>query len=316
MFVGRGVVEHLPSTVSALQVRGIVKQYGSKAVLGGVGFDLAAGEVFGVVGPNGAGKTTLLRILLGLVRPSSGTVTAFGRPMPDRDALAQVGASVERPAFFGWLDAQHNLAAMAMGSVGRVSEDIDRVLDEVGLSSHRNARVGSYSEGMRQRLALAGALLGRPKLLVLDEPTNGLDPLWIRNVREIVRRRRDEGVAVLLTSHLLAEVEQLCDRVALLDVGTITEIPLHATSEGPEASVRARVASRDLEAAIAALAGFDTTGRPDGVIVVRGRSVRDVSRAFREAGVDVEELTTVRPSLEERLYPTRPAAEENPHDDR
>ncbi|HET8607001.1 MAG TPA: ABC transporter ATP-binding protein [Gaiellaceae bacterium] len=206
-----------------VEARQLVKRYGGLVAVDRVDLTVEAGDVFGYLGPNGAGKTTSLRMLLGLIRPTSGSVRLFGRdPLVDgAKALDGVAGFVEGPRFYPYLSARRNLRLLADydggGSPGRVEE----VLDVVDLRDRGGDRVGGFSHGMKQRLGIAASLLRDPRLLLLDEPTTGLDPAGMRDMRALVRRLAGEGITILLSSHLLNEVEEVCNRVAIIRAGRI-----------------------------------------------------------------------------------------------
>jgi len=205
-----------------IEVRGLVKRYGELTAVAGVDLTVRTGDVYGYLGPNGAGKTTSLRMMLGLISPTEGTVRLFGRdPMQSIRALDGVAGFVEAPTFYPYLNAHRNLELLAAFDGGGASERIDEALDTVELSSRAKDRVGGYSHGMRQRLGIAAALLREPKLLLLDEPATGLDPAGMRDMRLLIRRLADHGMTVLLSSHLLTEVEDVCNRVAIVRSGRI-----------------------------------------------------------------------------------------------
>jgi ABC-2 type transport system ATP-binding protein len=205
-----------------LQVRGLVKRYGELTAVGGVDLTVQTGDVYGYLGPNGAGKTTSLRMMLGLIRPTEGSVRVFGRdPMESVRALEGVAGFVEAPTFYPYLSARRNLEMLAAYDGGGARERIDQALDTVELSHRQRDRVGGYSHGMRQRLGIAAALLRDPKLLLLDEPATGLDPAGMRDMRILIRRLAEGGMTVLLSSHLLTEVEDVCNRVAIVRQGKI-----------------------------------------------------------------------------------------------
>jgi ABC-2 type transport system ATP-binding protein len=209
-------------TGEPIEVRGLVKRYGELTAVAGVDVTVRSGDVYGYLGPNGAGKTTSLRMMLGLIRPTEGTVRLFGRdPMASVDALQGVAGFVEAPTFYPYLNGRRNLELLAAFDGGDAPERIDAALETVELSHRAGDRVGGYSHGMRQRLGIAAALLRDPKLLLLDEPATGLDPAGMRDMRLLIRRLADEGMTVLLSSHLLAEVEELCNRVAIVRSGRI-----------------------------------------------------------------------------------------------
>jgi ABC-2 type transport system ATP-binding protein len=211
------------SDAAPVEARGLVKRYGELTAVAGVDLTVQRGDVFGYLGPNGAGKTTSLRMLLGLIRPSEGTARLFGRdPMVDgARALDGVAGFVEGPRFYPYMSGRKNLRLLADLDGGASTARIDAALDVVELRDRAKDRVGGYSHGMRQRLGIAASLLREPNLLLLDEPTTGLDPAGMRDMRELVKRLAGEGITILLSSHILAEVEELCNRVAIIRRGTI-----------------------------------------------------------------------------------------------
>jgi ABC-2 type transport system ATP-binding protein len=209
-----------PAPVSA---RGLVKRYGDLVAVDHVDLTVERGDVFGYLGPNGAGKTTSLRMLLGLIRPTTGEIRLFGcDPLVDgAKALAGVAGFVEGPTFYPYLTGRRNLRLLAAYDDGDSRSRIEEMLELVELRDRGDDKVGGYSHGMRQRLGIAAALLRDPKLLLLDEPTTGLDPAGMRDMRDLVRRLAAHGITVLLSSHLLGEVEELCNRVAIIRKGRI-----------------------------------------------------------------------------------------------
>jgi ABC-2 type transport system ATP-binding protein len=205
-----------------IEVRGLVKRYGDLTAVGGVDITVRTGDVYGYLGPNGAGKTTSLRMMLGLIRPTEGSVRLFGRdPMMSVRALDGVAGFVEAPTFYPYLNARKNLEMLAAFDGGGASERIDEALEMVELTGRQRDRVGGFSHGMRQRLGIAAALLRDPKLLLLDEPATGLDPGGMRDMRLLIRRLAEQGMTVMLSSHLLTEVEDVCNRVAIVRQGRI-----------------------------------------------------------------------------------------------
>src|SRR5690242_5400656 len=205
-----------------IEVRGLVKRYREIVAVDGVDLTINPGDVYGYLGPNGAGKTTSLRMMLGLIRPTAGTVRLFGRdPMNSVRALQGVAGFVEAPTFYPYVSARKNLEMLAAYDGGGAPERIDDALEMVELTGRQRDKVGGYSHGMRQRLGIAAALLRDPKLLLLDEPATGLDPAGMRDMRLLIRRLADQGITVMLSSHLLAEVEELCNRVAIVRSGKI-----------------------------------------------------------------------------------------------
>ncbi|HTW42280.1 MAG TPA: ABC transporter ATP-binding protein [Solirubrobacteraceae bacterium] len=206
-----------------VRARGLVKRYDDVLAVDHIDLNVHAGDVYGFLGPNGAGKTTTLRMALGLIMPSEGTVELFGRD-PVRygaRALEGVAGFVEAPRFYPYLSARKNLELLAALDGDGASARIDEVLAVVELTPRAAHKVGGYSHGMRQRLGIAAALLRRPRLLILDEPATGLDPAGMRDMRELIRRLAEQGITVLLSSHQLPEVQELCDRVAIVDAGRV-----------------------------------------------------------------------------------------------
>ena len=204
----------------AISAKNLSKRYGSVAAVDAVSFEIGSGEIVGFLGPNGAGKTTTLRMLAGLVRPSSGECSVLGKDVPG-PTLREVGTMIEEPSFYPYLSGRDNLrhAARLHGDVD--GRRIDEALEFVSMQDAASKKVKAYSQGMRQRLALARALLWEPKVLLLDEPTNGLDPTGIAEVRESLRAVSDTGVTVLVSSHILAEIEKLVDRILAIEKGAL-----------------------------------------------------------------------------------------------
>lgn len=202
-----------------LSIRDIRKDYGRITALKGVSFEVPEGAVFGVLGPNGSGKTTLLGILLDVLQANQGSFEWFGG-MANPAARKQIGALLETPNFYHYLSATDNLKINA-AIKGRGADDIDRVLELVKLSHRKHSPFSTYSLGMKQRLAIANALLGHPKVLVLDEPTNGLDPEGIAEIRELILELKQQGLTIIIASHLLDEIEKVCTHVAVLKLGTL-----------------------------------------------------------------------------------------------
>jgi ABC-2 type transport system ATP-binding protein len=203
--------------------RGLVKRYGDIVAVAGVDLTVEPGDVFGYLGPNGAGKTTSLRMMLGLIRPTEGSAKLFGRdPLADgAKALERVAGFVEGPRFYPYLSGRRNLQLLADYDEPSSRSRIEEVLETVELRDRAKDRVGGYSHGMRQRLGIAASLLRQPRLLLLDEPATGLDPAGMRDMRDLIRRLAGDGITILLSSHLLYEVEELCNRVAIIRKGSI-----------------------------------------------------------------------------------------------
>jgi len=210
-----------------LAVENLKKVIGKREIIKGLTFDLREGEVFGFLGPNGAGKTTTIRMLVGLIKPTDGNIQICGYNVVDQfqKAMSNLGCIVENPELYPYLSGYNNLLHFARMLDGIGEERIKEVTELVGLTDRIHDKVKTYSLGMRQRLGIAQALLGRPKVLILDEPTNGLDPAGIREMRQFIRfLAEQEGLSVLVSSHLLSEIQLLCDRVAIISKGTIIKI--------------------------------------------------------------------------------------------
>lgn len=284
------------------------KRYGSATVVDGLTFDVPDGSVTGLLGPNGAGKTTSIRVLLGLARPTSGAVALLGASPGERAfpaAVRQVGALIEGPALYGRASGRDNMRIEAAArGIPRPNAQIEELLAFVGLASAARKRAGTYSLGMKQRLGLAQTLLGAPRLVVLDEPTNGLDPAGIVEIRHLIRQLPDRGTAVLVSSHLLAEVQLMCDRAVIIDHGRlVTQGTIDELRAGYGGGWTVGVGAAPVDAAVAALrgAGLDAAPRPDGRLTVTGE-VADgsgISRPLAEAGIYVSELQEQAASLEE-----------------
>ncbi len=223
-----------------IETEGLKKSFGDQVAVDGVDLRVPRGSAFGYLGPNGAGKTTLIRMLLGLTQPSAGTMRVLDRPMPKErsQALARVGAIVEEPGFHKHLSGRENLWTAAAARESAAHQRIDSVLERVGLTGRADDRVGTYSQGMRQRLGIARCLLSDPEVLILDEPTNGLDPGGIQEFRALVRSWIAEGRTLILSSHLLDEVEKICDHVAIVDRGRIVaQVSLSELSAGDDGAI-------------------------------------------------------------------------------
>src|SRR5437773_5385796 len=288
-----------------VSARGLVKLYAELVAVDHVDLTVEKGDVFGYLGPNGAGKTTSLRMLLGLIRPTEGSIELFGRDphVAGAKALDGVAGFVEGPTFYPYLTARRNLRLLAAYDDGDSRSRIEELLELGELSDRGDDKVGGYSHGMRQRLGIAAALLRDPKLLLLDEPTTGLDPAGMRDMRDLVRRLAGEGITVLLSSHLLAEVEELCNRVAIIRKGRIVYEgalrDLLAT-----ASTGYRLRSPELERArVVALAqaGVQELAQHDGELRFQAAedAVAALSIALGQARIGVTALVPETASLEE-----------------
>jgi ABC-2 type transport system ATP-binding protein len=291
-----------------IEARGLVKRYGRITAVDNVDLTVSAGDVYGYLGPNGAGKTTSLRMLLGLIRPDEGNAKLFGRdPLVEgARALDGVAGFVEAPRFYPYLSGRRNLELVAALDGGGAAGRIDEALDVVDLADRARDRVGGYSHGMRQRLGIAGALLRDPRLLLLDEPTTGLDPAGMRDMRVLIRRLADEGITVLLSSHLMGEVEELCDRVAIVSSGRVIY-------EGSLGELIASTAGRyELRTTDDAYAAELAARHPDIVEVAlddRGvtfsapdEAVAGLSMALGQASVGIHALVPRTATLEELFF--------------
>ncbi len=279
-----------------IDVVGLTKHFGETVALDDLTFSVRPGVVTGFLGPNGSGKTTTLRCLLGLVTPTSGTATIDGRPYRDLEHPARtVGAALEASSFHPGRTARAHLQVMALAAGIPVAR-CDELLTQVGLAEVAGRRVGGFSLGMRQRLALAQALLGDPQVLLLDEPANGLDPAGIAWLRGFLRALAAEGRTVLVSSHVLSEVEQTVDDVVVITRGRLVrQGPLAELDAGP---ARVLVRTPEPEALRDALAGFTVETLPAGVLRVQGRTAEQVGHAAFGAGVELHELTPEPGDLE------------------
>jgi ABC-2 type transport system ATP-binding protein len=296
-----------------VEVRGLVKRYGGITAVAGVDLHVNAGDVYGYLGPNGAGKTTSLRMMLGLIRPTAGSVRLFGRdPTVTVHALEHVAGFVEAPTFYPYLNGRRNLELLAAFDGDGATDRIDRSLELVELADRAGDRVGGYSHGMRQRLGIAAALLRDPELLLLDEPTTGLDPGGMRDMRELIRRLAGEGITIVLSSHLLTEVEEVCNRVAIVRSGRIVYEGEIAELKGASANAYT-LSTTDDERALAvcrAQPGIADvrSGRTDPASPSRimftadAKAVGELSAALVEARALILALTPQTTSLEELFF--------------
>ncbi|EAK9827157.1 ABC transporter ATP-binding protein [Listeria monocytogenes] len=288
-------------TERALQVTNLHKKIRKREIIKGISFEVMPGEVFGFLGPNGAGKTTTIRMIVGLIKPTSGTILIGGKDIRKNftEAMRGLGSIVENPEFYTFLTGQENLAYFARMDSSIKKERIQEVTELVGLEKRINDRVSTYSLGMRQRLGIAQALLSNPKLLILDEPTNGLDPSGIHEMRDFIRAlARNEGISVLVSSHLLSEIELLCDRVAIMTDGTI--IKTDQVSHLLSSRAQLRWLATPMEQAKAFLESV-TEVEVDGEYLVT--AVNEHSAEWNgqlvAKGIQVHEIDKKKPSLED-----------------
>jgi ABC-2 type transport system ATP-binding protein len=302
----RGMTTQLNNLV--VETEGLTKRFGHRTVVEDVRLRVPRGVAFGYLGPNGAGKTTLIRMLLGLTPASGGSMRLLGLPVPERrqEALARVGAIVEEPRFHGHLTGRQNLEIVAAARDSRAYELIDPSLEEVGLSARAGDRVKTYSLGMRQRLGIARGLLADPELLILDEPMNGLDPAGIQEFRAFVRSFVGRGRTIVLSSHLLDEVEKTCDDVAIVDQGRVVVQGSIAELRGngkPSVLIEtdANGRARSVVAAHPAVELVTEDGVGLRATLRDAAALPDVNRSLVAADVDVFRLEPVMPSLEQRF---------------
>ncbi len=292
---------------SSVVTSGLTKRFGPRLAVNAVDIDLPAGVVSGFVGPNGAGKTTTIQLLLGLCRPTSGTAEVLGRPISDPASyLGRVGALIEAPSFYPTLSGRRNLEVLTrLGRIdsGRISE----VLAMVELSDRGNDFVRAYSLGMKQRLGVAAALLPDPELCILDEPTNGLDPAGIREMRSVIRGLSDRGISVFVSSHLLAEIEAICDHLVMIDNGRIVfQGGVDKLIDAQQSDI---IASPEHPADVQALAEMCiAAGKParaeQGEVHVQAPEdwAPELNRQAMAAGITLRGLTVRRASLEEAFF--------------
>jgi ABC-2 type transport system ATP-binding protein len=295
-------------SVPAIEARGLVKRYGHVTAVDDVDLTVRAGDVYGYLGPNGAGKTTSLRMLLGLIRPDAGTAKLFGREpaLEGARALDGVAGFVEAPRFYPYLSGRRNLELVAALDGGDAAERIPDALATVDLTDRQHDKVKGYSHGMRQRLGIAGALLRDPRLLLLDEPTTGLDPAGMRDMRALIHRLASDGITVLLSSHLMGEVEELCDRVAIVSRGrVIYEGALDELIAGTAGRYELRTTDDIRAADVARVADgiHDVTGGERGLTLAGDeRAVAALSLELAQAGIGLVALVPRTATLEELFF--------------
>jgi ABC-2 type transport system ATP-binding protein len=299
-----------------LSVKNVKKRIKQKEIIKGISFDVYAGEIFGFLGPNGSGKTTTIRMLVDLIKPTEGSIHICGHDVHRQhdQALHYVGCIVENPELYSYLTGYENLQHFARMLTGIGKERIAEVVKIVGMEQRIHDRVKTYSLGMRQRLGIAQALLGNPKLLILDEPTNGLDPQGIKEMREFLRRLADEGLSVFVSSHLLSEIQMMCDRVAIISHGQVIQVgavdELIAQAGG---KVIWSLTSRELAQSVLqqsphimkieqTIDEVDHSNRPSMtrfITQMNREDVPDVNRQLLQAGVQVYAVEHKNPTLED-----------------
>jgi ABC-2 type transport system ATP-binding protein len=286
-----------------LSVKNLKKVIGKKEIIKGLTFELKEGEVFGFLGPNGAGKTTTIRMLVGLIKPTSGNIHICGYNIENQfqDAMKNLGCIVENPELYPYLSGYNNLLHFARMLEGIGEKRIKEVTQLVGLTERINDKVKTYSLGMRQRLGIAQALLGNPKVLILDEPTNGLDPAGIREMRQFIRFLAEkEGLSVLVSSHLLSEIQLLCDRVAIISKGTIIRIDtVHHLLSNRERVVWHFHPFEKGKQLLSSLTSIEE--KEDGTVLTEfdEQKIPEWNKQLVEAGVSVTEINRKLPVLED-----------------
>ncbi len=289
---------------TVVETHSLTKRYGSGVLaVDSVDMSVQRGEVYGFLGPNGAGKTTTLRMLVGLIRPTSGTATVAGQAPGHPNGLKRIGSLIESPGFYPYLSGRENLRVVA-DLAGVNQRRVDEVLDVVELGTRAHRKFGTYSTGMKQRLGVAAALLKDPDLLILDEPTNGLDPQGMAEMRKLIKDIGQGDRTVLLSSHLLGEVEQICDRVGVISNGKLVKQSTVQELLGEEGVlVRAQPIDQANEI-LSRMFGADAITRQDGALHLKTRPAQsmEINRQLVAAGIGVSELRPFERSLEEVFF--------------
>lgn len=297
---------------SVLSIQNISKSYGAVQALQNVSFEVPKGSVFGILGPNGSGKTTMLGIVMDILKPSTGTFLWNGQPGSSNEMRRQIGTLLETPNFYHYLSGQKNLEiAAAIKEKGK--DDIPRVLDRVNLTQRKNSKFSTYSLGMKQRLAIGSTLLGDPDILVFDEPTNGLDPAGIAEIRELMKELNRQGKTIIMASHILDEVEKVCTHVAIVQkgvlktVGTVQDVLNASPSSGAAVTVEIDVAAEDLTALgdiLRKIPGILNVVATDKMLSIEAEetvSSAAINKLCFENGIVLSQLNMRRKSLEKRF---------------
>ncbi len=295
-------MENTDTTV--VETQSLTKRFGSGVLaVDSIDMSVRRGEVYGFLGPNGAGKTTTLRMLVGLIRPTSGTATVTGRAPGDPAGLANIGSLIESPGFYPYLSGRENLRVVA-DLAGVKQKRVDEVLDIVELASRAGRKFGTYSTGMKQRLGVAAALLKDPDLLILDEPTNGLDPQGMAEMRKLIKDIGQGDRTVLLSSHLLGEVEQICDRVGVISNGKLVRQSTVQELLGEEGVLVRAQPIDQAENVLRGMFGPEAISRQDGALHLKTKPTEsaEINRKLVTAGVAVSELRPFERSLEEVFF--------------
>ncbi len=290
-------------TDAVIETQGLTKRFGAVTAVDNLTLTVPKGQIFGLLGPNGSGKTTTMGMALGMVAPTSGKVRLFGEEIngEGQAMLQRIGAILETPAFYPYLTGRQNLRYFAGISPRAKQSEVEPLLEEVGLAGRGNHKVGTYSQGMKQRLGIAYALLGSPELVLLDEPTNGLDPAGMAEVRELIKGLSKGGRTVVLSSHLLHEVEVVCDSVAILSKGKLLASGRVADLLRQQGSVRLRTTDdARAQEMLRRLAWVTGVQQEDGYVVATAPSERswELTKALAQSGVYVKEMALAQVSLE------------------
>jgi ABC-type multidrug transport system ATPase subunit len=299
---GVAVEEHANNTEPAIAINGLTKSYGSLLAVDHLELTVQRGEIFGFLGPNGAGKTTTMRMLLGLIRPSAGTARVFGMDVATQlpEILTRTGSIIENPTFYPYLSGRDNLRAAAR--LSRVSEDrITEILTLMDLTGAAERKFSTYSLGMKQRLAVGAAMLHSPDLLILDEPANGLDPAGIVEMRDLMRQLKAEGHTVLISSHVLHEIEQICDRIVILDRGKVVVQGRVSDLLGGDALEMRVSPGEEAERVLQSVPWISSISRESDRLIVAAAPDRasDLTRVLAEKGLYLSELRPREQSLEQ-----------------
>ena len=294
--------------MNVLEVKGLKKRLGKREIIKGINFSVKDGEIFGFLGPNGAGKTTTIRMLVGLIAPNEGEIKICGKDVQKEkeEALKNVGAVVENPELYKYLSGREKL--MQISRIRKVSkEEVEELIELVGLKDRIDDKVKKYSLGMKQRLGLAAALIGEPRLLILDEPTNGLDPSGIIDFREVVKKAaKEKGMAVFISSHILSEVQNLCDRVAFTNGGVIKSVEdIHDNTMDTELDSLTLIVSSNEEEAVKILKNIDLVKSASVIdeeihLIIKSGKTSELLKILLEKNIRVEEIFKNRKGLEQR----------------
>jgi ABC-type multidrug transport system ATPase subunit len=296
---------------SVLSLQNITKFYGPIRALNGVSFEVPQGSVFGILGPNGSGKTTLLGIVMDILKTSSGNFLWKGQPGSSNEMRRQIGTLLETPNFYHYLSGQKNLQ-IAAAIKERGKDDIPAVLEKVNLTQRKDSKFSTYSLGMKQRLAIASTLLGNPDILVFDEPTNGLDPAGIAEIRELIKQLNKQGKTIIMASHILDEVEKVCTHVAIIQkgelktVGTVSDV-LSASHDNKAATIEVEVAAENvngLQEVLKQMPGIIHVYNTDNNFTIEcadGVTTTNINKFCFEKGIVLSQLNLKRKSLEKRF---------------